>query len=138
MKKTYLLLISLFLFGGAGASLHPSAVSTNCVPPTLEEIHLDLLMGHVPKKPRSVAALPVSAWYNVTDRCVIVEPESYLGVLTVCVEDGTGNVITSQIVESKEGCFTVDLKSFVDGFYRLTIQGGDVEIFLIAGRFEIH
>jgi len=138
MKKTYLLFISLFLFGGTGASFHPSRVNTNCVPPTLEEIHLDLLMGHVPKKPKSVAALPVSAWYNVTDRCLIVEPEWYLGLLTVCVEDVTGNEIISQMVESKEGCFAIDLKSFFDGFYRLTIQGGGLEIFLIAGWFEIH
>ena len=118
--------------------MHLSKENASCVPPTIEEIHLDLLMGHLPKKPKSVATLPVSAWYNVTDRCLIVEPEWYLGLLSVSVEDGTGNVITTHAVESKEGSVTIDLKSFVDGFYRLTIQGGDKVIFLIAGWFEIH
>ena len=139
MKKTLLLLL-VSLFCGVGTSIRSSDLTLRVadVPPTIEEIHLDLLLGSTPPKPRSVVTLPVSAWYQVDDHSLILDSQPQTGWLNVYVEDEAGIVLLSKVLDGNVGHNTVDVSSLSDGFYSLFIYLGVTEPMALVGRFEVH
>ena len=139
MKKTIFLFLTMLLFWGASASLNSleqitATVSESSIPPTLEEIHLDILAGTTPPRPRSIATPPVSVWYNSTDQALIIDPQSHTGWLAVTVEDSMESIVLYQMVYGGAGCSIIDLMSLQEGYYKLIIQGE----FTMAGWFEIY
>ena len=143
MKKAFLLLLSMSLFLGLTLSLHALGRvfmerGEADIPPNLEEIHLDILIGHKPTKPRSPITPPVSIWYSIEDRSLIIKPQQQAGWLTVNVEDEAGVLLVSQVVDGNAGHTTIDLMSLQDDYYMLTIQVEAIEPILLTGWFEVH
>ena len=138
MKKVFLLLL-VSLFCGVGTSIRSSDLTLRVgdVPPTIEEIHLDLLLGHTPKKPKSMVTFPVSAWNHVDDHTLILESQPQTGWLKVYVEDEAGTVFISQVIDGNVGHNTIDVSSLPDGFYKLVIYLEVTEPMVLAGRFEV-
>ena len=143
IMRKYSLILSMFLLIGAGASLHSLAknsVSNGVcpIPPTLEEIHLDLLGSSYPPKPRSEVVFPLYAWYNVDDRSVIIEPAIQTGWLTIIIEDEMEKVFINELVNGDLGRSVIGLSSLSNNSYKLTIQGGVSDSFVLSGWFEVH
>jgi len=140
MRKPFLLFLSVLLFCGAGTSLHlpEHTGGEGYTPPTLEEIHLDLLMTHTPTKPKSIGIPPVCAWYNATDRTLIIDPKTETGWFTISIEDETETVLLFQMINGELGSAIIDINSLRDDYYVLTIRGGISNPFVLAGWFEVH
>ena len=123
MRKTHLILLSLLLFCGAGASSHlwgHSYVISHANGP--EEI--DLILFGMPtstKKPKNVVTPPIRAWYDDTFSTITLVFNEPVGFLTVSISDENDVIKVQEVVDGDAGQATIYLPSLPEGYYFITI-----------------
>ena len=140
MKKTRILILFVLLILGKGALQHlmgstSKGRSEDIPPPTLEEIHIDIIGGTTPPKPQSIVMPPVRIWDNATQILTVVS-DVQTGWLTPCVGDGIITLLLLKVVNEDAYRATINLPSLHICICMLTVPGGYYTPFSFADCSE--
>jgi len=131
MKRV--LLLAVFVFTAAVWGKGNPEISAS---PNDEDDEIEFKEITIPPKPgpKSVVT-PVRAWYLQKANMINLRPNGPQGPLAVTVEDGAGNLVLQQAVDSNRPSIELPLPTLPADYYKITIQSSAS---LLVGRFKVY